>query len=95
MQKPGRLYLYNFAGGTLTQTGMFEETGKASTTAISWSPNGQYIYLTNANLHSSKEDNSVVVRSPVRRPRAVGPADGYDALNQDRVLGRPVVADSG
>lgn len=61
LQKPGRLYVYSFAGGTLTQTGLFEETGVSGNIGISWSPNGQYIYMTNFNLHSSKEDNSVTV----------------------------------
>lgn len=60
-QKPGRLYTYNFSGGGLTQTGMFEEAGVSGTIGFSWSPNDQYIYLTNFNIHSSKEDNSVTV----------------------------------
>jgi hypothetical protein len=61
LQKPGRLYVYSFAGGTLTQTGLFEETGVSGNIGISWSPTGQYIYMTNFNLHSSKEANSITV----------------------------------
>ncbi|MBC8154382.1 MAG: hypothetical protein H7Z72_15875 [Bacteroidetes bacterium] len=61
LQKPGRLYVYSFAGGTLTQTGLFEEAGVSGNIGFSWSPNGQYIYLSNFNLHSSKEDNSLTV----------------------------------
>lgn len=60
-QKPGRLYIYNFSGGTLTQSGMYEETGVSGNIGFSWSPNDQYIYLTNFNLHSTKEANSVTV----------------------------------
>lgn len=61
LQKPGRLYVYSFAGGALTQTGLYEETGVSGNIGISWSPNGQYIYMANFNLHSSKEDNSLTV----------------------------------
>ena len=61
LQKPGRLYVYSFAGGTLTQTGLYEETGVSGNIGISWSPNGQYIYMANFNLHSSKEGNSLTV----------------------------------
>jgi len=60
-QKPGRLYTYNFTGGNLTQTGMYEEAGVSGNIGFSWSPNDQYIYLTNFNIHSSKEVNSVTV----------------------------------
>ncbi len=60
-QKPGRLYVYNFSGGTLTQTGMYEEEGVSGNIGFSWSPNDQYIYLTNFNLHGSKGENSVTV----------------------------------
>lgn len=63
LQKPGRLYLYNFSGGALTQSGMYEEQGVSGNIGLSWSPNGQYIYLTNFNLHSSKEDHSVTVHN--------------------------------
>ena len=61
LQKPGRLYVYSFAGGSLTQTGMYEEAGVSGNIGISWSPNGQYIYMSNFNLHSSKENNSLTV----------------------------------
>lgn len=60
-QKPGRLYIYNFSAGTLTQTGVYEEVGVSGNIGFSWSPNDQYIYLSNFNLHSSKEDHSVTV----------------------------------
>ncbi len=60
-QMPGRLYLYNFAAGNLAQTGMYEEVGVSGNIGFSWSPNDQYIYLSNFNLHSSKEANSVTV----------------------------------
>ncbi len=61
LQRPGRLYLYNFAGGSLTQSGVFEETGISGNIGLSWSPSGQYVYLTNFNLHSSREANSLTV----------------------------------
>lgn len=61
LQKSGRLYVYSFAGGTLSQTGLYEETGVSGNIGISWSPNGQYIYMSNFNLHSSKEENSLTV----------------------------------
>lgn len=61
LQKPGRLYVYEFATGALTQTGMFEEVGVSGNTSLSWSPNGRYVYMANANLHASKEDQSVTV----------------------------------
>lgn len=61
LQKPGRLYVYNFSGGNLTQTGLYEETGVSGNIGLSWSPNDQYIYLANFNLHSSKEGNSLTV----------------------------------
>lgn len=61
LQKPGRLYVYSFANGTLSQTGMYEEAGVSGNIGISWSPNNQLIYMTNFNLHSSKENQSVTV----------------------------------
>jgi len=61
VQKPGRLYVYNVAGGMLSQTGMYEEVGVSGNIGFSWSANSQYIYLSNFNLHSSKESNSVTV----------------------------------
>jgi 6-phosphogluconolactonase (cycloisomerase 2 family) len=61
LQKPGRLYTYDFASGMLTQSGLYEEEGVSGNIGISWSPNDAYVYMTNFNLHSSKEDNSVTV----------------------------------
>jgi 6-phosphogluconolactonase (cycloisomerase 2 family) len=61
LQKPSRLYVYSFSNGTLNQTGMYEEIGVSGSIGLSWSPNDNYIYLTNFNLHSSKEANSVTV----------------------------------
>jgi len=61
LQKPGRLYIYDFSDGTLTPTGTYEEVGISGNIGFSWSPNGKYIYASNFNLHSSKEDNSVTV----------------------------------
>jgi len=61
LQRPGRLYLYDFAGGALTQRGVYEETGVSGNIGLSWSPSGGHVYLTNFNLHSSKEGNSVTV----------------------------------
>jgi hypothetical protein len=55
LQKPGRLYIYNFNDGALSQTGMFEEEGISGNIGFSWSPNDQYLYLSNFNLHSSKK----------------------------------------
>lgn len=63
LQKPGRLYIYSFSGGAMSQTGMYEEVGVSGNIGFSWSPNGKYIYLTNFNLHSSKEDYSVTVHN--------------------------------
>lgn len=62
-QKPGRLYIYAFAAGTLSQTGVFEEAGISGNIGFSWSPNDQYIYLSNFNLHSSKEASSLTVHN--------------------------------
>jgi hypothetical protein len=53
--------VYYVAGGVLSQTGMYEEVGVSGNIGFSWSPNNQYIYLSNFNLHSSKESNSVTV----------------------------------
>lgn len=61
LQKPGRLYIYDFSAGNLMQTGMFEEEGISGNIGFSWSPNDKYIYLSNFNLHSSKEANSLTV----------------------------------
>lgn len=61
LQKPGRLYIYNFSEGSVMQTGLFEEEGISGNIGISWSPNDQYIYMSNFNLHSSKEGNSLTV----------------------------------
>ncbi len=61
LQKPGRLYIYDFAAGNLTKTALFEEEGISGNIGFSWSPNDQYIYLSNFNLHSSKEANSLTV----------------------------------
>jgi 6-phosphogluconolactonase (cycloisomerase 2 family) len=63
LQKPGRLYIYDFNAGMLTQTGMYEEEGVSGNIGFSWSPNDQYIYLSNFNLHSSKENNSLTVHN--------------------------------
>ncbi len=60
-QMPSRLYIYDFAAGNLTQSGLYEESGVSGSIGFSWSPNNQYIYLSNFNLHSSKESNSVTV----------------------------------
>lgn len=61
LQKPGRLYIYTFSSGALTQTGVYEEAGVSGNIGFSWSPNDQYIYQSNFNLQSSKEANSVTV----------------------------------
>lgn len=63
LQKPSRFFSYDFNNGNMTQTGMYEETGVSGSIGFSWSPNGQYIYMSNFNLHSSKEDNSVTVHN--------------------------------
>jgi len=44
---------------------MFEEAGISGIIGFSWSPNDQYIYLTNFNIHSSKEANSVTVHDGI------------------------------
>lgn len=62
-QKPGRLYSYNFSAGSLSQTGVYEKTGVSGNIGISWSPNDQYIYMSNFNLHSSVENHSVTVHN--------------------------------
>jgi len=62
-QRPGRLYIYNFSSGNLTQTGMYEKTGVSGNIGISWSPNDQYIYMSNFNLHSSVENHSLTVHN--------------------------------
>lgn len=63
LQRPGNLYVYNFSAGTLTQTGIYEEEGVSGNIGFSWSPNDQYIYQSNFNLHSSKEGNSITVHN--------------------------------
>lgn len=75
-QKPGRLYIYNFSAGSLTQTGMYEETGVSGNIGFSWSPNDQYIYLANFNLHSSKEGNSLTVHDGVTAAKVQNFATG-------------------
>jgi 6-phosphogluconolactonase (cycloisomerase 2 family) len=62
-QRPGRLYTYNFSSGSLAQTGMYEKTGVSGNIGFSWSPNDQYIYLSNFNLHSSVENHSLTVHN--------------------------------
>lgn len=76
LQKPGRLYLYNFTDGALAQTGMFEEEGISGNIGISWSPNDQYVYMTNFNLHSSKEANSLTVHDGVTGAKLQNVATG-------------------
>ena len=61
LQRPGRLYIYNFSAGNLAQTGVYEKEGVSGNIGFSWSPNDQYIYLSNFNLHSSVENHSVTV----------------------------------
>ncbi len=61
LQKPGRLYMYDFANGDLTQKGMFEQTGISGNIGLSWSPSEKYIYMANFNLHSAELNNSVTV----------------------------------
>ncbi len=63
LQRPGRLYIYNFSDGALVETGRYEDTGVSGNIGITWSPNEQYIYMANFNLHSSKEDYSVTVHN--------------------------------
>jgi 6-phosphogluconolactonase (cycloisomerase 2 family) len=62
-QKPGRLYIYNFSAGNLSLSGSYEKTGVSGNIGISWSPNDQYIYMSNFNLHSSVENHSVTVHN--------------------------------
>jgi len=62
-QIPGRLYIYNFSAGSLSQTGMYQKTGVSGNIGISWSPNDQYIYMSNFNLHSSVENHSLTVHN--------------------------------
>lgn len=62
-QRPGRLYIYNFSSGSLTQTGVYEKTGVSGNIGISWSPNDKYIYMSNFNLHSSVENHSLTVHN--------------------------------
>ncbi len=59
LQVPGRLYVYSFNGGVLKQTGKYEETGVSGNTGSSWSPNGRYVYMTNANSVSQDHDLTV------------------------------------
>lgn len=61
LQKPSHLYVYDFADGNMTQTGMFEEVGISGSIGPSWSPDGKFIYLTNFNVQSSKDDNDLTV----------------------------------
>lgn len=81
VQKSGRLYIYEFADGVLSQTGVYEEAGISANIGFSWSPDGQYIYLSNAAIHSSKEDNSITVHDgttakKVQNFATAGPNDG-------------------
>jgi hypothetical protein len=62
-QRPGRLYIYDFSAGSLMQTGVYEKTGVSGNIGFSWSPNDQYIYMSNFNLHSSVENHSVTVHN--------------------------------
>jgi len=62
-QRPGRLYIYNFSAGNLSQTGVYDKTGVSGNIGISWSPNDQYIYMSNFNLHSSVENHSLTVHN--------------------------------
>ncbi|MDQ6762323.1 MAG: hypothetical protein M3015_06820 [Bacteroidota bacterium] len=61
LQKPGRLYVYDFSNGELTQTGLFQEEGISGNIGLSWSPNQKYIYMANFNITLAKGDNSVTV----------------------------------
>jgi hypothetical protein len=62
-QRPGRLYIYDFMSGNLSQKGVYEKTGVSGNIGFSWSPNDQYIYLSNFNLHSSVENHSLTVHN--------------------------------
>ena len=42
---------------------MYEKTGVSGNIGISWSPNDQYIYMANFNLHSSVENHSLTVHN--------------------------------
>jgi hypothetical protein len=75
-QKAGRLYIYDFSAGSLTQTGVFEEVGISGNIGFSWSPNDRYIYLTNFNLHSSKEANSITVHDGTTAAKVQNLASG-------------------
>ncbi|MEO6637670.1 MAG: hypothetical protein ABIN25_05305 [Ginsengibacter sp.] len=61
LQKPGRLYIYDFAEEQLSQTGMFQEEGISGNIGLSWSPNQKYIYMANFNITLSKGNNSLTV----------------------------------
>ncbi|MEP6948096.1 MAG: hypothetical protein ABI863_02425 [Ginsengibacter sp.] len=80
LQKPGRLYVYDFNAGNLSQSGMYEETGVSGNIGLSWSPDDKYIYMANFNLHSSKEDNSVTVHdgNTATKVQNFGTADRND-----------------
>ncbi len=59
--KPGRLYIYDFAEGQLSQTGVFQEEGISGNIGLSWSPTEKYIYMANFNITLLKGDNSLTV----------------------------------
>jgi 6-phosphogluconolactonase (cycloisomerase 2 family) len=69
-QRPGRLYIYNFSAGSLSQTGMYEKTGVSGNIGISWSPNDRYVYMSNFNLHSSVENHSLTVHNGTNASQA-------------------------
>ena len=59
---------------------MYEEAGVSGSIGLSWSPNDQYVYLSNFNLQSSKEENSVTVHdgNTAEKIQNFGSADRND-----------------
>ncbi|QXQ06135.1 hypothetical protein KX816_18430 [Sphingosinicellaceae bacterium] len=83
LQVPGRLYIYSFKRGNLKQTGLYEETGVSGNTGSSWSPNGQYVYVTNAN--AVLQDHDLTVHDGVTAAKVQHFATGSDNDQKDEV----------
>lgn len=63
-QRPSRVYVYDFANGTVSNRRYFEEQGIAGTIGFSWEKTGNStLYVSNFNLIATKRDNSVTVLS--------------------------------
>ena len=83
-QKPSRVYVYDFSAedGDVSNSRFYEEAGVAGSIGLDWSPNSEFVYVTNFNLTVDTRDHSVTVLAAtadaVNKVQNFGTGDGAD-----------------